>query len=793
MGNNMGSLQNQGISANQNFLQNSGTTLLSQTGYGGSKRNRASKPLNIDSPPNDNSNNINNSPLNNNNYGNSFPSNDNMPLSDQISQGNFANQNNQNFPNTGMNTAAFSDQNPNSQSDTNLNYNGGQSETQNSLGLASSSNTIDQSQLSSSDQVERHHHKHHHKHHHFEGDNLEPSTVDVSENSLEHSKKRLRRSSKANLNTPESESESVSNPSLSNEQPSSEFSETESESSQTFTKDIELTSSDKTICYAKKKIVLDLKHANLGHRLLSLESTSLLANLMDRTLEIDWDINPKISPYAYTDLFAPMKSDGTSLRPKLPFFAFDYGPRPFSKVGHGKVHYCEVSLDQWNFDSFYLLKDKILFERLNTQCDVINLKSNQYYNSLLFEESVFGESAVELKYQFPSPFYDISKIIFIPRYTINTGATAFIKKKFEGIKWLSFYAKGFFEGSRDTVDAFACINKLLDTNEIQAVFFTAETSRHIDLAYKAIKQTNKIITIERDMQSILTKDPRRKDLDVAMLQWLMIGQADYCMANSVRSTIFAMTAFVAGPCKYVPVIPLKENEDVSMCSINNSVIQKDNLFTENPRLKNLSPEIDDVKRDKVWASVLKENKKVKDFECIQKINNEPLPSVTNFWNENGKMKINQTKVDIELALKLEKERIEAALRAVAPTASPTIANTSAPTVAVVVQVDRHSIANWVPENWNPTAAPTIKPTPAPTVPLTFKKLSALDRLGALKSLFSFSSKTTTPDPSSSSSTISKPTSKANSSFTDDEDHEENNSTDTDLKETSTDNTTVSNE
>ena len=525
-------------------------------------------------------------------------------------------------------------------------------------------------------------------------------------------------------------------------------------------KDIILISGDKGRCQAKKKIVLDLKNTILGHRLLSLTSTALLANLMDRSLEIDWDVNPKICPYSFVDLFAPLKSDGTTTRPQLSYSPFDYVPRQYNRVGRGTLNTCQVRLDQWNFDSFYLLKDKILFERLNKNCDIINLKSNQYFNSLLMDENVHGKGAHELNYQFPNPFHDISRVIFVPRFTINTGTTAFIEKKFEGARWLSFYAKGFVEGSKDTMDAFACINHLLDTGEVGFIFFTAETSRHIDLAYKMIKQTSKLVTIERDMQSIVSKDPRRKDLDTSMIQWVMIGRADYCMANSVRSTIFAMTAFIAGNCKYIPVLPIAESREASNFNINRTVELKESLFSENPRLKSLDPEIDEEKRKKIWDSVIQEQKVIENIECFRLPHQkgkvpDDLPAVLSYWVESGKPRINETAFNETIAMKAAIERLEeekVTLEMVAERNitnalnvikkddsnlgnhggkvllgnSSILASTLSPTPKKVI--DKMALDNFQVDNWNPTAVPTIKPTPSPSVPYTFKKMSAADRM-----------------------------------------------------------------
>ena len=525
-------------------------------------------------------------------------------------------------------------------------------------------------------------------------------------------------------------------------------------------KDIILVSNDKAQCQAKKKIILDLKNTILGHRLLTLTSTALLSNLMDRSLEIYWDVSPKICPYSFVDLFAPLKSDGTTVRPQLPYYPFDYMPRQYTRVGQGTLNTCQVRLDQWNFDSFYLLKDKALFDRLNKDCDIIYLKSNQYYNSFLMDESVHGPNARELNFQFSNPFHDISKIIFVPHYTINIGTTVFIEKKFKGLKWLSFYAKGFVEGSKDTTDAFACINKLLNTGEIGYVFFTAETSRHIDLAYNLIEQTSKVVTIERDMQNIVSKDPRRRDVDISMIQWVMIGRAHYCMANSVRSTIFAMTAFVAGNCKYVPLSSIAESNDGSCCNTNRTIESKEMLFSENPRLKSLNFAIDEEKRKKVWTSVIQERKEVENVECfrLSHTKNElggDLPRVLSYWIESGNPRINETGlseiVAAEVAAKmLETQKLNTSVvsgnnftnpfnksrdatsedsvktEGVSINTRISMPITVSPTPRKVI--DKMAVDNFQIDNWNPTAVPTVIPTAAPSIPYTFKKLSAVDRM-----------------------------------------------------------------
>ena len=150
---------------------------------------------------------------------------------------------------------------------------------------------------------------------------------------------------------------------------------------------------------------------------------------------------------------------------------------------------------------------------------------------------------------------------------------------------------------------------------------------------------------------------------------------------------------------------------------------------------------------------MQEQKVLENQECFR-LPHKPgklpddLPPVLSYWIENGKPRINETALNITLALKAAEDaklalemkmKTEAAANETAAAAAAA-ANATAVAVAAAQSpaptpkkvIDKMALDNFQIENWNPTARPTAKPTVAPSAPYTFKKLSAADRLGGFK-------------------------------------------------------------
>ena len=85
-------------------------------------------------------------------------------------------------------------------------------------------------------------------------------------------------------------------------------------------------------------------------------------------------------------------------------------------MGSGMLTTCTTRFDQFDYDALYFVKDKQLFERLNTRCDLIYVKTNLYFVSALYDSNLMGEPSMMLKQEFPKPFHDIAQSLFKVRF-----------------------------------------------------------------------------------------------------------------------------------------------------------------------------------------------------------------------------------------------------------------------------------------------------------------------------------------------------------------------------------------
>ena len=66
----------------------------------------------------------------------------------------------------------------------------------------------------------------------------------------------------------------------------------------------------------------------------------------------------------------------------------------------------------------YSLQDE-LFKKLDKYCKILYIESNQYYGHLILKQSQYRYTE-HIRHQFPSPFQDVSKLLFTPKHTIMT-------------------------------------------------------------------------------------------------------------------------------------------------------------------------------------------------------------------------------------------------------------------------------------------------------------------------------------------------------------------------------------
>jgi hypothetical protein len=134
---------------------------------------------------------------------------------------------------------------------------------------------------------------------------------------------------------------------------------------------------------------------------------------------------------------------------------------------------------------------------------------------------------------------------------------AFIAEKFKGQKWLSIHARGYYDDGLHTERALACANKLLQDGEVAYVFFASDTKRLFDHAKERLP-SEKLVMVEHNLvedegrsrhDSISIRTPT--DMNYAIMEWFIIGEATYCTATEIEKSTFSKTAIVRGPCGYI--------------------------------------------------------------------------------------------------------------------------------------------------------------------------------------------------------------------------------------------------
>jgi len=191
-------------------------------------------------------------------------------------------------------------------------------------------------------------------------------------------------------------------------------------------------------CIPKKRLVIDVNRAGLGDRIMAVFSSIMLAVLTNRVLEINWKAN-KYCNASYADLFSPKDQESLVMKPLI----FDQRPQKYDSVRNEYV--CHLRLDPTKWDHFYALKDKKLFDKINSFCDVIFLVTNQFFTDLLLDSDRFGADADRVRTSYRSPYHYFSSIALAPNERIKAKATKFIADNLASHKWISVHAMGYYD------------------------------------------------------------------------------------------------------------------------------------------------------------------------------------------------------------------------------------------------------------------------------------------------------------------------------------------------------------
>ena len=249
-----------------------------------------------------------------------------------------------------------------------------------------------------------------------------------------------------------------------------------------------------------KKMIIDVDEGGLGNRLLGIASAALLAMATDRVLYVQWAQSMTMAS-SFSELFQvddAMMSYGV-------FYPENRTMGDPNLHGCPPVTHKECKLDfsqRLKYTHFHTLMDKRLTTRLDEQCDVLYITTNQYFAPLLFENPVYGPKLLKL---FPhrNPFPEISSCTFRTRQDIVDSVKP-IMEQINGIgqldhkPWISLHVRGLYDTGKGLLKSLECIDKMITLNLIKYVFFATESQELLNLV-KSVVPAKFLITTNKTL------------------------------------------------------------------------------------------------------------------------------------------------------------------------------------------------------------------------------------------------------------------------------------------------------
>ena len=121
----------------------------------------------------------------------------------------------------------------------------------------------------------------------------------------------------------------------------------------------------------------------------------------------------------------------------------------------------------------------------------------------------------------------------------------------------------------------------------------------------------------------------RDQMETATAEWYLIGEADYCMSNTIEISTFSITSIARGKCKYISY------RDRDKCDVETATSDKEALLYEgNAHLtKNIQP-LMKKERDALWNKVYKDFLPI-DEQCFEEgkfLNKVSRGSLIDYFN-----------------------------------------------------------------------------------------------------------------------------------------------------------------
>ena len=380
-------------------------------------------------------------------------------------------------------------------------------------------------------------------------------------------------------------------------------------------------------CKTTKKVIFTPSNS-LGNRILGIVSGVIFSIMSNRIFELNWIVNTECQ-LSYDKLFRSLKENHI-----MKSFIPDKSILPYlPNIVTRNETTCDLDYERKDFLHFYFLSDKKLYEKINQNCHIIFMRYNDYFVNLVKYE-MLDAKAQSIVSDFSKPFNQIANTIFRLKDKQISKATSFIANNFKGKKWISISIRAPYTSELKIKQIVNCADKLLLNNDISYVFFSSNDYLIKEKAYSYVSNgllyrelKDKVYTESEDNYKNRHSNSSIED---TLLEWYLIGQADFCLASSIESSAMIKTSILRGRCKLIR-FPLKGE-----CSIENSVDDLEPYINSehDSNIQNLPvlDELDEHQREQIWKTV-NHRYNLYDEQCFESYIYQTDHPVHQYWTK----------------------------------------------------------------------------------------------------------------------------------------------------------------
>ena len=232
-----------------------------------------------------------------------------------------------------------------------------------------------------------------------------------------------------------------------------------------------------------------------------------------------------------------------------------------------------------NYAGFWGLINEGIFKRLDAECDIIRLITDELFMEIV-EKSSMGQKRLKDVSDIKFPYGHFMNKTLAPSVPLRHKIAHFVKESTHRARWISISARGALDPSGIfTKKAIECALKMVDLRLVTYIFFASESKRLYDMV-EVLVPAQTLITVEKkyandSLGDLLDTADHGEHWFTALEDWFLVGEAglsshethytlcllivfsilktpfiDYCATSTPKSEYSTTSAMRTG-CRYI--------------------------------------------------------------------------------------------------------------------------------------------------------------------------------------------------------------------------------------------------